>query len=125
MQPFVVLTTSAFATMRDFGAGSARPTPLRVYASTRRSPGAGARLATGLAATAFAGLDLHQLDSIQRFHVLMYAPRCHAFRGATKLDIHTAPPALVAALEDSDSEARPWTAQGVRENWGERFDGRP
>jgi hypothetical protein len=27
---------------------------------------------------------LHQLDSIQRFHVLMYAPPLPRFRGATK-----------------------------------------
>ena len=58
----------------DFGAESARPAPLCVYASPRRSPGAGARLTTGLPATALTGLDLHQLDSNQRFHVLMDVP---------------------------------------------------
>ena len=79
MLPSVRLTTSASATMADFGAESARPAPLRVYASPRRSPGAGARLATGLPATALTGLDLHQLDSIQRFHVLMPFLLCHAF----------------------------------------------
>ena len=79
MQPSVRLTTSASATTTDFGAESARPALLRVYASPRRSPGAGARLATGLPATALTGLDLHQLDSIQRFHVLMTFLLCHAF----------------------------------------------
>jgi hypothetical protein len=79
IRPSVRTTTSASATGKDFGAESARPTPLRVYASPRRSPGAGARLATGLPATALTGLDLHQLDSIQRFHVLMTFLLCHAF----------------------------------------------
>ena len=79
MRPSVLLTTSASATRTDFGAESARPAPLRVYASPRRSPGAGARLATGLPATALTGLDLHQLDSSQRFHVLMTFLLCHAF----------------------------------------------
>src|SRR5262245_7781829 len=64
---------------KDFGAESARPAPLRVYASRRRSPGAGARLATGLPATALTGLDLHQLDSVQRFHVLITFLLRHAF----------------------------------------------
>ena len=79
MQPSVRLTTSASATRTDFGAESTRPAPLRVYASPRRSPGTGARLTTGLPATALTGLDLHQLDSIQRFHVLIAFPLCHAF----------------------------------------------
>ena len=82
MRPSVGLTTSASATILDFGAESARPAPLRVYASPRRSPGAGARLTTGLPATALTGLDLHQLDSIQRFHVLMNVPPLPRFRGA-------------------------------------------
>ena len=58
----------------DFRAESARPALLCVYASPRQSPGAGARLTTGLPATALVGLDLHQLDSNQRFHVLMNVP---------------------------------------------------
>jgi len=58
MQPSVRLTTSASATMADFGAESARPAPLRVYASPRQSPGAGARLATGLPATALTGVGI-------------------------------------------------------------------
>src|SRR5215472_7652182 len=79
MLPSVDLTTSASATMKDFGAESTRPAPLPVYASPRRSRGAGARLATGLPATALAGLDSHQLDSVQRFHALIAFLLCHAF----------------------------------------------
>ena len=74
MQPSVASTTSASATLADFGAESARPALLCVYASPRQSPGAGARLTTGLPATALTGLDLHQLDSSQRFHVLINVP---------------------------------------------------
>jgi serine/threonine protein kinase len=62
------------ATLADFGAESARPALLCAYASPRQSPGAGATLTTGLPATALTGLDLHQLDSFQRFHVLMNVP---------------------------------------------------
>ena len=86
MQPSVRLTTSASATRTDFGAESARPAPLCVYASPRRSPDAGARLTTGLPATALTGLDFRQLDSIQGFHVLMCVPPLPRFRGATEPD---------------------------------------
>ena len=79
MLPSVDVTTSASAKINDFGAESTRPAPLPVYASPRRSPDAGARLATDLPAAALAGLDSHQLDSIQRFHVLMTFLLCHAF----------------------------------------------
>src|SRR5215472_18589854 len=79
MLPSVDLTTSASAKMKDFGAESTQPAPLPVYASPRRSRGAGARLATGLPATALAGLDSHQLDSFQRFHALIAFLLCHAF----------------------------------------------
>ena len=57
---------------------------LAIYASPRQSPGAGARLATGLPATALTGLDLHQLDSTQRFHVLIDVPPLLRFRGAMR-----------------------------------------
>jgi hypothetical protein len=84
MRPSVASTTSASATKADFGAESTRPAPLCIYASPRQSPGGGARLTTGLPATALAGLDLHQLDSDQRFHVLMNVPPLLRFRGAMR-----------------------------------------
>src|SRR5712692_4249164 len=58
MLPSVRTTTSASATRKDFGAESTRPAPLRVYASPRRSPGTGARLTTGLPATALTGVGI-------------------------------------------------------------------
>jgi hypothetical protein len=50
-----------------------------IYADVFRRRAAGARLATGLPATALTGLDLHQLDSIERFHVLIVVPLSRAF----------------------------------------------
>jgi len=71
MLPSARLIASASATTNDFGAESARPTSLlstlRPPSVTRRE----ARLATGLPATALTGLDLHQLDSYERFHQLI------------------------------------------------------
>jgi len=71
MLPSAVTTASALATIIDFGAESSRPTSLLPTLQpppvTRRE----ARLATGLPATALAGLDFHQLDSLERFHLLM------------------------------------------------------
>src|ERR1700674_4880433 len=92
MQPSVRLTTSASATRVDFGAESARPAPLRVYASPRRSPDAGARLTTGLPATALAGLDFHQLDSVQGFHVLMFCPPLPRFVARPNRTLNQAEP---------------------------------
>jgi len=79
IQPSVTLTASASATVNDFGAEFHAARSLVVYASPRRSPGAGARLTTGLPATALTGLDFHQLDSVQRFHALITFLLCHAF----------------------------------------------
>ena len=62
---------SASATMSDFGAESSRPATLL---STLQPPSVTtreARLDTGLPATALTGLDLHQLDSFERFHQLI------------------------------------------------------
>ena len=63
MLPSALTMASASATMIDFGAESSRPatllSTLQPPSVTRRE----ARLATGLPATALAGLDLHQLDS--------------------------------------------------------------
>src|SRR5262249_37546100 len=66
----------------DFGAESSRPTLLL---STLLSPPVTrrkARLATGLPATALAGLDFHQLDSFERFHPLTKIPLPQAWLGA-------------------------------------------
>jgi len=82
MQPSVESTTSASATWKDFGAEIHAARSLAVYASPRQLPGAGARLATGLPATALTGLDLHQLDSVKRFHGLITAPPLPRLRGA-------------------------------------------
>jgi hypothetical protein len=52
----------------DFGADSSRPTfslPTLLFSTVACRK---ARLATGLLATALAGLDFHQLDSVERFH---------------------------------------------------------
>ena len=72
--PSTRLIASASATTNDFGAESARPTlllsTLRPPSVTRRE----ARLTTGLPATALTGLDLHQLDSFERFHQLILNP---------------------------------------------------
>jgi hypothetical protein len=69
--PSARLMASASATTNDFGAESSRPTvslsTLQPPSVTRRE----ARLATGLPATALTGLDLHQLDSYERFHQLI------------------------------------------------------
>jgi len=74
MLPSARLIASASATMNDFGAESSRPTSLlstlQPPSVTRRE----ARLATGPPATALAGLDLHQLDSFERFHLLISNP---------------------------------------------------
>jgi hypothetical protein len=69
--PSTGTTASAIATIKDFGAGSSRPTSLL---STLQPPPVTqreARLATGLPATALTGLDFHQLDSYERFHQLI------------------------------------------------------
>jgi len=71
MLPSARLIASASATTNDFGAEPSRPVSLL---STLRPPSVSrreARLATGLPATALAGLDLHQLDSFERFHQLI------------------------------------------------------
>src|SRR5262249_2121530 len=73
MLPSAESNASASATSYDFGAESARPAPSLSNASPRRSPDAGARLATGLLATALTGLDFRQLDSVERFHVLIFS----------------------------------------------------
>jgi len=69
--PSARLMASASATINDFGAESSRPSfslsTLQPPSVTRRE----ARLATGLPAAALAGLDLHQLDSYERFHQLI------------------------------------------------------
>ena len=69
--PSAITTASASATITDFEAESSRPTlllsTLQPPSVTRRE----ARLATGLPATALAGLDFHQLDSFERFHQLI------------------------------------------------------
>ena len=62
---------SASRTLIDFGAESSRPafllSTLQPPSVTRRE----ARLATSLSAKTLAGLDLHQLDSYERFHQLI------------------------------------------------------
>ena len=72
--PSARLIASASATTDHFGAESSRPTSLlstlQPPSVTRRE----ARLATGPPATALAGLDLHQLDSYERFHQLILNP---------------------------------------------------
>jgi hypothetical protein len=68
------LMASASATTNDFGAESSQPT---ILLSTLRPPPVArreARLATGLPAKALTGLDLHQLDSVERFHQLILNP---------------------------------------------------
>jgi hypothetical protein len=69
--PSARLITSASATTNDFGAESSQPafllSTLRPPSVTRRE----ARLAIGPPATALAELDLHQLDSFERFHQLI------------------------------------------------------
>jgi hypothetical protein len=66
----------------DFGAESSRPafslSTLLFSTVARRK----ARLATGLLATALAGLDFHQLDSVERFHPLTGIPLSQALLGA-------------------------------------------
>src|ERR1700680_3551643 len=74
MQPSVVMTTSASATMFDFGAESARPAPLRVYAPPRQSPSAGARLATGLPARRWPGWICTNWIPFRGFTSSWYAP---------------------------------------------------
>ena len=56
----------------DFGAESSEAHLLAVYASLPPVARRKARLATGLPATALAGLDFHQLDSFERFHPLIW-----------------------------------------------------
>src|SRR5438093_5526006 len=60
---------------------------LAVYASlppvTRRK----ARLATGLPATALAGLDFHQLDSFERFHPFIWNPPLPSFAWRDEITI--------------------------------------
>jgi len=88
MLPSARLIASASATTNDFGAESARPTSLlstlRPPSVTRRE----ARLATGLPATALAGLDLHQLDSYERFHQLILNPPLPSLAWRDSLDFH-------------------------------------
>ena len=85
MQPSVRLTTSASATRKISELNPRGPLPccLRFTSPVARR---GARLATGLPATALTGLDFRQLDSIQGFHVLICAPPLPRFRGATEPD---------------------------------------
>ena len=47
---------------------------LAVYASPSSVTRREARLATDLSATTLVGLDLHQLDSMERFHLLILNP---------------------------------------------------
>ncbi len=54
----------------------------RVYASLPTVARRKARLATGLLATALAGLDFHQLDSFERFRPLTGIPLPQALLGA-------------------------------------------
>jgi len=77
MLPSAEATTPAPATDIDLGAESIWPT--RSLSPSPRRSRAGARLATGLLPTALAGLDLHQRDSIERFHVLITFRLCQAF----------------------------------------------
>src|SRR2546422_11662504 len=51
---------------------------LAVYASLPPVARRKARLATGLPAAALAGLDFHQLDSVERFHPLTGIPLSQA-----------------------------------------------
>jgi hypothetical protein len=91
MLPSARLIASASATTNDFGAESTRPTSLlstlRPPSVTRRK----ARLATGLPATALAGLDLHQLDSFERFHQLILNPPFPSLAWRDSLDFHGQP----------------------------------
>jgi len=80
--PSARLMASASATTNDFGAESSRPvfllSTLQPPSVTRRE----ARLAIGLPATALAELDLHQLDSYERFHLLILNCRVGQWRGS-------------------------------------------
>ena len=88
MLPSALTMASASAAMIDFGAESSRPatllSTLRPPSVTRRE----ARLATGLPATALAGLDLHQLDSYERFHQLILNPPLPSLAWRDSLDFH-------------------------------------
>jgi len=88
MLPSARLIASASATTNDFGAESSRPTSLlstlQPPSVTRRE----ARLATGLPATALAGLDFHQLDSYERFHQLISNPPFPSLAWRDSLDFH-------------------------------------
>ena len=91
MLPSARLIASASATTNDFGAESSRPTSLL---STLQPPSVArreARLATGLPATALAGLDLHQLDSVERFHQLILNPPFPSLAWRDSLDFHGQP----------------------------------
>jgi len=61
------LTASTAATVNDFGAAPSRPASSRPTLHPRPVARREARLASGLPATALTGLDLHQLDPIERF----------------------------------------------------------
>jgi hypothetical protein len=88
MLPSARLMTSASATTNDFGAESSRPalllSTLQPPPVTRRE----ARLATGLSATTLTGLDLHQLDSYERFHQLILNPPFPSLAWRDSLDFH-------------------------------------
>ncbi len=88
MLPSARLIASASATTSDFGAESTRPTSLlstlQPPSVTRRE----ARLATGPPATALTGLDLHQLDSVERFHQLILNPPFPSLAWRDSLDSH-------------------------------------
>ena len=86
--PSARLMASASATINDFGAESSRPSfslsTLQPPSVTRRE----ARLAIGPPATALAELDLHQLDSFERFHLLILNSPFPSLAWRDSLDFH-------------------------------------
>ena len=86
--PSVRIMASASATTNDFGAESSRPvfllSTLQPPSVTRRE----ARLTTGLSATTLTGLDLHQLDSYERFQQLILHPPSPSLAWRDSLDFH-------------------------------------
>ncbi len=81
--PSAISTTSAAATICDFGAESSRPASSLPTLQPRPVTRPEARLATGLPATALTGLDSHQLDSFERFlsaHIDVLLPHGLAWR---------------------------------------------
>src|SRR2546422_11469536 len=84
---------------------------LAVYASLPPVARRKARLATGLPAAALAGLDFHQLDSVERFHPLTGIPLSQASLGAMfrlSLALKTRRPrAITECLLSKESGSRP------------------